>query len=132
MITEDHVKILLYNQLCSLKFLHSANLVHRDIKPANLLLDDQCRVMVCDFGLARSLPEKDELDRNLRKVHQKAYEKIQKAPAENLDGSLLTNKFYPLQLTAVQIMVLMEFKLILHLVRKLRSTESVLIYSHSR
>jgi len=82
MITEEHVKILLYNQLCSLKFLHSANLVHRDIKPANLLLDDQCRVMVCDFGLARSLPEKDELDRNLRKVHQKGYEKIQKAPAE--------------------------------------------------
>ena len=56
--------------------------MHRDIKPANLLLDDQCRVMVCDFGLARSLPEKDELDRNLRKVHQKADEKIQKAPAE--------------------------------------------------
>ena len=57
-ISEEHVKILLYNQLCALNFIHSANLVHRDLKPANLLLDDQCRVMVCDFGLARSLPDK--------------------------------------------------------------------------
>jgi mitogen-activated protein kinase 1/3 len=82
LISEEHVKILLYNQLCSLKFLHSANLVHRDIKPANLLLDDQCRVMVCDFGLARSLPEKDELERSFKKIHQKAYEKIHIGPLE--------------------------------------------------
>lgn len=81
-ITEDHVKILLYNQLCSLKFLHSANLVHRDIKPANMLLDDQCRVMICDFGLARSVPEKDELDRSFRKIHSKSYERIHKGPLE--------------------------------------------------
>ena len=81
-ITEEHVKILLYNQLCSLKFLHSANLVHRDIKPANLLLDDQCRVLVCDFGLARSLPEKDDLDRSLRKLHSKAFDKVEKGPVE--------------------------------------------------
>ena len=54
---EDHVVIILYNLLCSLNFIHSANIIHRDIKPANILLDEHCNVKLCDFGLARSLPE---------------------------------------------------------------------------
>ena len=32
---------------------HAAGVVHRDIKPANLLLDDQDRLAVADFGIAR-------------------------------------------------------------------------------
>lgn len=53
----SNVKVLMYNLLCSLNYLHSANIVHRDLKPQNLLVDGQCRVMLCDFGLARTLPE---------------------------------------------------------------------------
>ena len=47
---------ILYNLLCGIKFLHSANIMHRDIKPANILIDSNCRVKLCDFGLSRSLP----------------------------------------------------------------------------
>ena len=53
-IDEDHVKYIMYNLLCGIKFLHSANIMHRDIKPANILIDGECRVKICDFGLARS------------------------------------------------------------------------------
>lgn len=59
---EDHVKYILYNLLCGLNFLHSANVMHRDIKPANVLIDSECRVKLCDFGLARTrvdLPHDD-------------------------------------------------------------------------
>ena len=42
--------------LCSLNFIHTANLMHRDIKPANLLVDADCKVKLCDFGLSRSVP----------------------------------------------------------------------------
>lgn len=52
---EDHVKYLLYNLLCSINFLHSSNVMHRDIKPANILVDANCYVKLCDFGLARTL-----------------------------------------------------------------------------
>jgi serine/threonine protein kinase len=51
----DHLKILLYNLLCSLNFLHSANIMHRDVKPGNILVDDFCQVKICDFGLSRTV-----------------------------------------------------------------------------
>jgi serine/threonine-protein kinase len=41
----------------ALAHAHRRGLVHRDIKPANLLFDDEGRVSVADFGLARALAE---------------------------------------------------------------------------
>lgn len=60
---QEHVVTLLYNMLCSIKFLHSANIFHRDLKPANFLVNNKCNVKICDFGLARSVPEKSELSK---------------------------------------------------------------------
>ncbi|MFN0091010.1 MAG: protein kinase domain-containing protein [Acidimicrobiales bacterium] len=41
----------------ALEEAHRAGLVHRDIKPANLLLRDDQRVVVTDFGIAKSVGE---------------------------------------------------------------------------
>ena len=56
-LTEDHILVIIYNIICAIKFLHSANVLHRDIKPANILIDAECNIKICDFGLARTLPE---------------------------------------------------------------------------
>ena len=34
-------------------FLHAANVFHRDLKPKNILANSDCKLKVCDFGLAR-------------------------------------------------------------------------------
>lgn len=53
---DNHVLIILYNLLCGINFLHSANVIHRDLKPSNILINKECTVTICDFGLARTLP----------------------------------------------------------------------------
>jgi serine/threonine-protein kinase len=41
----------------ALDYAHRRGLIHRDIKPANLLFDDEGRLRIADFGLARALAE---------------------------------------------------------------------------
>ncbi|CAF1200062.1 unnamed protein product [Adineta ricciae] len=55
----DHCKVFLYQILRGLKFLHSAGVIHRDLKPGNLLVNSDCLLKICDFGLART----EELDK---------------------------------------------------------------------
>jgi mitogen-activated protein kinase 7 len=53
---ENHIVKIVYNILCSMSFLHLCNINHRDIKPANILIDADCNVKICDFGLSKSIP----------------------------------------------------------------------------
>ena len=58
LLTEIHIKFIAYQTLRALKYIHSAELIHRDIKPSNILIDDNCCIKICDFGLMRSVDEK--------------------------------------------------------------------------
>ncbi|KDN52389.1 Pkinase-domain-containing protein [Tilletiaria anomala UBC 951] len=54
-LSDDHAQYFTYQSLRALKALHSADVIHRDLKPSNLLLNANCDLKVCDFGLARSV-----------------------------------------------------------------------------
>ena len=69
-LEEDHIVTMMYNSLCALNFIHSANLMHRDLKPGNLLVDSNCCVRLCDFGLARSEPSSFKKDSHIFQIKQ--------------------------------------------------------------
>ncbi|KAL8160154.1 hypothetical protein V2J09_001691 [Rumex salicifolius] len=52
-LTPEHHQYFLYQLLRGLRYIHAANVYHRDLKPKNILANADCKVKICDFGLAR-------------------------------------------------------------------------------
>lgn len=52
-LSDDHCQFFLYQILRGMKYVHSAQVIHRDLKPRNLLVNSNCDLKICDFGLAR-------------------------------------------------------------------------------
>ncbi|XP_006656472.1 mitogen-activated protein kinase 12 isoform X2 [Oryza brachyantha] len=53
-LTPEHHQFFLYQLLRALKYIHAANVFHRDLKPKNILANSDCKLKICDFGLARA------------------------------------------------------------------------------
>ncbi|OQE07668.1 hypothetical protein PENVUL_c012G09001 [Penicillium vulpinum] len=47
------IQFFAYQLLRGLKYIHSAGVIHRDLKPSNILVNENCDLKICDFGLAR-------------------------------------------------------------------------------
>jgi serine/threonine protein kinase len=43
-----------------MKYVHSASVIHRDLKPGNLLVNSDCELKICDFGLSRGFDSAPE------------------------------------------------------------------------
>ena len=52
-LQDDHQKYFIHQLLKCLNYIHSAGVIHRDLKPGNLLMNSNCDLKLCDFGLAR-------------------------------------------------------------------------------
>ena len=52
-LSDDHIRYFLYQILSALHHIHQAGVLHRDLKPSNLLINSDCQLKICDFGLAR-------------------------------------------------------------------------------
>lgn len=51
-LTDQHIQYFMYQILCGVKYVHSADVLHRDLKPANILINSNCDIKICDLGLA--------------------------------------------------------------------------------
>jgi serine/threonine protein kinase len=54
-LSDEHIQFFLYQILRGLKYIHSAGIIHRDLKPRNLLVNSNCDLKICDFGLSRAI-----------------------------------------------------------------------------
>jgi mitogen-activated protein kinase 15 len=63
-LQDVHKQYICYQLLKSLKYMHSGQMLHRDIKPSNILLNSDCQVKVCDFGLARGITQQGDSGAN--------------------------------------------------------------------
>lgn len=52
-LTDEHLQYFMIQSFRGLHYLHSAKVMHRDLKPSNLLVNADCALAICDFGLAR-------------------------------------------------------------------------------
>jgi mitogen-activated protein kinase 1/3 len=52
-LTDEHCQYFMVQAFRGLHYLHSAKIMHRDLKPSNMLVDANCELAICDFGLAR-------------------------------------------------------------------------------
>ncbi|KZT65642.1 Pkinase-domain-containing protein [Daedalea quercina L-15889] len=59
-LSNEHVQYFLYQVLRGMKYIHSASVVHRDLKPGNLLVNADCELKICDFGLSRGFNSKPD------------------------------------------------------------------------
>jgi serine/threonine protein kinase len=56
-LLQEHAIAITSHVLDALDYAHSRGIVHRDIKPANVLLNQDGRVKIADFGLAKKMED---------------------------------------------------------------------------
>eukprot|EP00796_Vickermania_ingenoplastis_P012346 gene12346-8474_t len=59
-LTNEHHQYFMIQAFRGLNYLHEAKVMHRDLKPSNLLVNGDCALAICDFGMARD----DTMDEN--------------------------------------------------------------------
>ncbi len=80
-----HEAVIVIEQVCrALAAAHNVGVIHRDLKPQNIMWEKSGRILVMDFGLAKTL-EGDRMTQTGAMVGTMEYMSPEQALAQNLD-----------------------------------------------
>jgi serine/threonine protein kinase len=105
-LTTEQVTRIVTAVASALDYAHKQGLLHRDVKPANIMLthlddDDDQRVLLTDFGIARNLGDISGLTATNMTMGTVAYSAPEQLMGEDLDGRA---DQYALAATAYQLL----------------------------
>lgn len=85
-LTQSQTIVVGLDAARALSHAHLRGLVHRDVKPGNLLFDDERRLRLADFGLARALAEASWTEPSGITVGTARYASPEQSLGRRLDG----------------------------------------------
>lgn len=89
--TKGHIQYILYQIFAALNHMHQLHIAHRDLKPANILINADCDIRICDFGLSKIFdPRRDELPAS-EENSIKSVANMDKKRSKSRDSGKLTN-----------------------------------------
>ncbi|MGI9602481.1 MAG: protein kinase domain-containing protein [Acidimicrobiales bacterium] len=100
LLTPSQALVVGLDAVRGLDFAHRRGLVHRDIKPGNLIFDEERRLRIADFGLARALAEAGWTEPHGTVVGTARYASPEQAQGQSLTGK---SDVYALALVLVEV-----------------------------
>ncbi len=82
----DRVRHILRDAALALGHAHRRQIVHRDVKPANIMLDDEGRVVLTDFGISKAREATTQLTGTGTIIGTPAYMAPEQAKGKEVDG----------------------------------------------
>ncbi len=80
------VRHVLREAALALGHAHRRRIVHRDVKPANIMLDDEGRVIITDFGISKAVQDAGELTGTGTIIGTPHYMAPEQARGQEVDG----------------------------------------------